>query len=127
MREYGKWRERGMFSRTKTTASRRSSARRSVKMKRSLAGGKFRELLAGGEFQKLLVIVLSLGLTAGGLLDLGLVFAAGSGAGSLGGGLLAGGALDLLALDFVGDSGSVCHDECLLSMNLNVWCGAAVG
>ena len=52
---------------------------------------------------------LTLGLAAGCFLDLGLVLAAGSGAGSLGGGLLAGGALDLLALDFVGDGGGVCH------------------
>jgi hypothetical protein len=70
---------------------------------------------------------LALGLAAGCFLDLGLVFAASSGAGSLRGGLLAGGALNLLALDFVGDGGGVCHDECLLSMNLNVWFGAAVG
>jgi hypothetical protein len=72
---------------------------------------------------KLLDVFLSLGLAARGFLDLGLVFAAGSGAGSLGGGLLAGGALYLLAIDF----GGICHDECLLSRNLNVWFGAAVG
>jgi hypothetical protein len=76
---------------------------------------------------KLLDVFLSLGLAARGFLDLGLVFAAGSGAGSLGGGLLAGGALNLLALDFVSDGGGICHDECLLSRNLNVWFGAAVG
>jgi hypothetical protein len=53
---------------------------------------------------------LALGLAAAGFLDLGLVFAASSSAGSLGWGGFAGGALDLLALDFVGNCGGVCHD-----------------
>jgi hypothetical protein len=61
------------------------------------------------KISSLFVVFLSLGLTAGCLLDLGFVLATGSGAGSLGGGLLAGGALDLLALDFIGDGGGVCH------------------
>ena len=49
------------------------------------------------------------------LLDLGLVFATGSGAGSLGWGGFACCALYLLALDLVSDGAGVCH-ECLLSM-----------
>ena len=53
---------------------------------------------------------LALGGAACSLLDLGLVFAAGSGTGSLGWGGFAGGALDLLALDLVGDGSGVCHD-----------------
>ncbi len=52
---------------------------------------------------------LPLGFAEGGLLELLLVFAAGAGAGGLGGGLLAGGALYFLALDLVGDAGGVCH------------------
>jgi len=44
---------------------------------------------------------LALRLAARCLLDLGLVFAAGAGAGSLGCGFLAGGALELLALELV--------------------------
>jgi len=53
---------------------------------------------------------LALGLTAAGFLDLGLVFAASSSAGSLGWGGFAGGALDFLTLDLVGDCGGVCHN-----------------
>ena len=55
------------------------------------------------------MLSLALALTARGLLDLGLVLAAGPGAGSLGSGFLAGGALDLLALNLVGDSSRVCQ------------------
>ena len=55
-------------------------------------------------------IFLSLGGAACCLLDLGLVLAPRSGAGSLGSGGLACSALDLLALDLVGDAGGVCHD-----------------
>jgi hypothetical protein len=53
--------------------------------------------------------LLPLGFAEGGLLDFGLVLAAGAGAGGLGGGGFAGSALDLLALDFVGDGGGVGH------------------
>src|ERR1035438_8761847 len=52
---------------------------------------------------------LALALAACSLLDLGLVLAAGSGAGSLGWSCLAGCALYLLALDFIGDAGGICH------------------
>jgi len=63
---------------------------------------------------------LSLRLAARCLLDLGLVFAAGTGAGTLGWSGFAGGALDLLALDFVGDGGGVCHLLGSSLSNLNV-------
>jgi hypothetical protein len=52
---------------------------------------------------------LALGLAEGGLLELLLAFAAGSGAGGFGGGGFAGGALYFLALDLVGDAGGICH------------------
>ena len=52
---------------------------------------------------------LALGLAAGCLLDLLLVFATSSGAGAFCGGFLAGGALDGLALGLVGDALGVCH------------------
>jgi hypothetical protein len=55
-------------------------------------------------------VCLALGLAAGGLLDLGLVLAACSGAWAFGGCCLACGALDLLALDLIGDAGGVCHE-----------------
>lgn len=58
----------------------------------------------------MMTLCLALGLAAGGLLDLGLVFAAGSGAGGFGGCGFACGALDLLALDLIGDAGGVCHE-----------------
>ena len=54
-------------------------------------------------------IQLALALTACGLLQLGLVLAASSGAGRLGGGLLTCCALDLLALLGVSDALGVCH------------------
>jgi hypothetical protein len=72
--------------------------------------------------------VLALGLAAGCLLDLGLVLAAGSGAGSLGSGLFAGGALDLLALDLVGDAGGVCHDvSSLCATEFEIYCAPTHG
>ena len=56
-----------------------------------------------------LTYFLSLRLSARGFLNLGLVFAAGAGAGTLGGGLLAGSALELLALGLVSNFLGVCH------------------
>ena len=53
---------------------------------------------------------LALGLAACCLLDLGLVLSARAGAWTLGRSGLACCALDLLALDFIGDAGCICHE-----------------
>jgi len=53
---------------------------------------------------------LALGLAARSLLDLGLVFAARSGAGALGWSSLTRRALDLLALNLVCDAFCICHE-----------------